>query len=50
MKLIEGLECELVDELTMQCSGADQTVRFETIDANDGKSGVVGIDVYAAPG
>ena len=46
-KWAEGLECELIDDMTMQCSGADQTVRFETIEANHGKSGVVGIDVYA---
>jgi hypothetical protein len=34
----EGLECELIDEVTMQLSGADQTVRFETIEANGGRT------------
>lgn len=45
-----GLECDLLDETTMQLSGADQTVRFETVEANGGRTGVVGVDVYAAPG
>ena len=50
-KWSDGLECPLVgDGLTMQLTGAEQTVRFETLEDNGGKSGVVGVDVFAAPG
>ena len=48
-KWSDGLECPLIDGTTMQLTGGDQTVRFEAIGA-DGKTGVVGVDVYAAPG